>query len=77
MPASRRASTTTVNWEHIRKIGLTGGDVQRRIANAKLDATFLLADVDVVTTYVLYHVNRTKPENLLHRFFRRGDRPSP
>ena len=43
--------------------------VQRRLVNAKLDATFLLADVEVVTTYLLYHVNRTKLENLLHRFF--------
>lgn len=60
------------NREHIHKIGVTGGDVQRRIANAKLDATFLLADVEVVTTYVLYHVNRTKLENVLHRFFAPG-----
>ena len=57
------------NREMIHKIGVTGGDVQRRIVNAKLDATFLLADVEVVTTYLLYHVNRTKLENLLHRFF--------
>lgn len=60
------------NREHIHKIGVTSGDVQRRIANAKLDATFLLADVEVVTTYVLYHINRTKLENLLHRFFAPG-----
>ena len=60
------------NRELIHKIGVTGGDVQRRIANAKLDATFLLADVEVVTTYVLYHINRTKLENLLHRFFAPG-----
>lgn len=58
--------------EFIHKIGVTGGDVQRRIANAKLDATFLLGDVEVVTTYQLYHVDRTKLENLLHRFFAPG-----
>ena len=62
----------TAHRELIHKIGVTGGDVQRRIANAKVDATFLLADVEVVTTYVLYHVNRTKLENLLHRFFAPG-----
>lgn len=60
------------NRELIHKIGVTGGDVQRRITNARLDATFLLADVEVVTTYVLYHVDRTKLENLLHRFFAPG-----
>ena len=60
------------NREVIHKIGVTGGDVQRRIVNAKLDATFLLADVELVTTYVLYHIDRTKLENLLHRFFAPG-----
>ena len=60
------------NRELIHKIGVTGGDVQRRIVNAKLDATFLLADVEVVTTYVLYHIDRTKLENLLHKFFAPG-----
>jgi hypothetical protein len=61
-----------VNRELIHKIGVTGGDVQRRLTNAKLDATFLLADVEVVTTYTLYHINRTKLENLLHTFFAPG-----
>lgn len=56
----------------IHKIGVTIGDVPRRIANAKLDATYLLADVEVVTTYQLYHINQTKLENLLHRVFERG-----
>jgi hypothetical protein len=58
--------------ELIHKIGVTGGDVQRRIINAKVDATFLLADVEVVTTYTLYHISRTKLENLLHKFFAPG-----
>ncbi|AHG91857.1 helicase A859L containing protein [Gemmatirosa kalamazoonensis] len=53
----------------IHKIGVTGGDVAGRIGNAKLDPTYLLADVEVVTTYQLYHINRTKLENLLHRVF--------
>ena len=53
----------------IHKIGVTGGKVPRRIANAKLDPTYLLADVEVVTTYALYNIDRTKLENLLHRVF--------
>jgi hypothetical protein len=60
------------NRDVIHKIGVTGGDVQRRIVNAKVDATFLLADVEVVTTYVLYHIDRAKLEHLLHRFFAPG-----
>lgn len=57
------------NREVLHKIGVTGGDVQKRIANAKLDATFLLADVEVVATYALYNINRSKLENLIHRVF--------
>lgn len=53
----------------LHKIGVTGGDVAKRIANAKLDPTFLLADVEVVATYKLSNINRTKLENLIHRIF--------
>jgi len=57
------------NVNVLHKIGVTGGDVDRRITNAKLDPTFLMADVEVIATYELYNINRTKLENLLHRFF--------
>lgn len=53
----------------IHKIGVTGGDVKKRIANAKLDPTFLMADVEIVATYTLYNINRSKLENLIHKFF--------
>ncbi len=56
----------------VHKIGVTGGSVERRIANAKLDPTFLLADVEVVATYRLYNINRSKLENLIHRVFERA-----
>jgi hypothetical protein len=57
------------NRELIHKIGVTGMPVEKRIANAKLDPTFLLADVEVVATYTLYNIHRTKLENLIHRIF--------
>lgn len=57
------------NRDVIHKIGVTGGKVEKRIANAKLDPTFLMAEVDVVATYKLSNINRTKLENLLHKFF--------
>jgi len=57
------------NRSVLHKIGVTGGDVARRIINAKLDATFLLADVEIVATYDLYNINRTRLENLIHRVF--------
>lgn len=55
--------------EVIHKIGVTGNDVQSRIASARVDPTFLLADVEIVATYELFNVNRVKLENLIHRFF--------
>jgi hypothetical protein len=53
----------------LHKIGVTGGDVARRVSNAKLDPTFLLADVEIIATYELFNINRTKLENLIHRIF--------
>lgn len=56
----------------LHKIGVTGGSIERRIANAKLDPTFLMADVEVIATYKLYNINRTKLENIIHRIFDRA-----
>ena len=55
--------------ELIHKIGVTGGKVETRIANADKDATYLLAEVDVVATYKLHNLNRTRLENIFHRLF--------
>lgn len=60
------------NRDVLHKIGVTGGDVARRIANARLDPTFLMADVEIVATYTLYHINRVKLEKLIHRIFARA-----
>lgn len=57
------------NRSVIHKIGVTGGDVKQRIANAKKDPTYLLADVEIVATFKLANINRTKLEKLLHKFF--------
>jgi hypothetical protein len=57
------------NRELVHKIGVTGGSVEKRIAHAQLEPTFLMADVEVVATYELYNINRTKLENLIHRIF--------
>ena len=53
----------------LHKIGVTGGSVERRIANARLEPTYLLADVEIVSTYKLMNVNRARLETLLHRVF--------
>ncbi|WP_444924911.1 GIY-YIG nuclease family protein [Microbulbifer sp. DLAB2-AF] len=57
------------NRNVIHKIGITGGKVEQRIANAKLEPTYLMADVEIVATYNLANVNRSKLEKIIHRFF--------
>lgn len=52
----------------LHKIGVTGGDVKSRIANAKKDPTYLLAEVEIVATFKLANINRKKLEALLHKF---------
>jgi hypothetical protein len=51
------------------KIGVTGGKIETRISNAENEATYLLAKVEVVASYKLFGINRTKLENLFHRLF--------
>lgn len=68
----RSLSTEPFVAEHrelINKIGVTGGTVESRTVNASHDATYLLAEVEVVATYKLAEINRTKLENLFHRIF--------
>lgn len=55
--------------ELIHKIGVTGGKVETRIAGAEKDATYLLAEVEVIATYKLHNLNRTRLENIFHRLF--------
>lgn len=57
------------NRSVIHKIGVTGGSVKKRIANAEKDPTYLLAKVEVVETYKLSNINPGKLEKLLHKFF--------
>lgn len=56
----------------IHKIGVTGGQAERRFMNAEKEPTFLLAGVEVVATFKLINIDRVALENLLHRFFAPG-----
>lgn len=57
------------NRDLVHKIGVTNMSVEKRIAGAQLQPTFLMANVEIVATYELYNINRTKLENLIHRIF--------
>ena len=68
----RSKSPLPIFAEHrdvLHKIGVTGGKVERRIANAKLEPTFLMAEVEIVATYEIFNIDRSKLENLIHRIF--------
>jgi len=56
------------NRSIVHKIGVTGGELKQRLGNVKYDPTFLMADVEVVATYKLANVNRTKLEKIFHKF---------
>lgn len=53
----------------VHKIGVTGGDVKARLANARNDSTYLLADVEIVATFKLANINAKRLEALIHKFF--------
>lgn len=69
----RSHSTHPYVLEHrevIHKIGVTGNaKLQSRFANAENESTYLLAGVEVVATYTLVNIHRTRMEKLLHRVF--------
>ena len=59
----------TEHRELIHKIGVTGGKVESRIANALSDPTYLMSEVEIVATYKLVDINRSKLEKIFHRLF--------
>lgn len=68
----RSKSDHPVVAEHrdlVHKIGVTNMPVEQRIAGARLQPTFLMADVEIVAQYQLFNINRTRLERLIHRVF--------
>lgn len=55
--------------EYLHKIGVTSGSVERRVANARNDATYLMADVEIVATYTVLNTHAGKLEKLIHKVF--------
>jgi hypothetical protein len=51
------------------KIGFSKIAVEERVKNAKLEPTYLMADVRIVMVYKCYNMNTQKLEQLLHNFF--------
>lgn len=51
------------------KIGYATSSVEKRIANAANESTYLMASVPHVSSYKCFNMNAQKFENLLHTFF--------
>lgn len=55
--------------QNLYKIGYATTLVEKRIANAEKEPTYLMAPVHHVSSYKCYNMNAQKFENLLHTFF--------
>ena len=51
------------------KIGYSTTSIEKRIANAAKEPTYLMAPVKIVAGYQCYNMNAQKFENLIHTFF--------
>ncbi len=60
------------NREILHKIGLTTGDPEKRVSNAKKETTYLFAAVELVAVYQLANINCKAFESLLHKFLARA-----
>ena len=67
--AEAETLVAAMNPDLIHKVGVTTSKVETRIAGARLEPTFLMADVEIVASYKLYNIDRAKLEKLIHRIF--------
>jgi hypothetical protein len=61
--------TQIAEMKDLHKIGFSRGPVEKRIANAAKQPTYLMAPVEIVADYRAYNVKISVLENLLHRVF--------
>ena len=66
---SKSSHPEIANKKDLYKIGYSTTPVNHRIKNASKEPTYLLADVDIVSSYKTYNLNAQKFEHLVHRFF--------
>lgn len=69
---SKSTDATISSIKNLYKIGFTTQTVEERITNAKNDATYLYADVDIVATWEVYNIKAVDFENALHQLFKRA-----
>jgi len=55
--------------QNLYKVGFSTTTVEKRIANAENEPTYLMSPVQIIAEYEAYNMNTQKFEKLLHRFF--------
>ena len=66
---SKSTDPDITKYRHLYKIGFTTQTVEERIANAKNEATYLYADVEIVAVWKVYNVKTVNIENAIHHLF--------
>lgn len=66
---SKSTQKDIASIENLYKIGFSKTDVKERIKNAAKEATYLMADVHLISSIKCYNFNPQKFELLIHRFF--------
>jgi len=58
--------------KNLYKIGYSTTSIEKRIANAANEPTYLMAPVKTISAFKCYNMNAQKFENLIHTFFGRA-----
>jgi hypothetical protein len=66
---SKSTNPAILSIPNLYKIGFSTTPVEERIKNALQEPTYLMADVQIITTYKCYNINPQKFENFIHSFF--------
>ena len=66
---SKSAREEIAKEPNLYKIGYSSGPIEERTKNASEDPTYLMADVQIVTSFECYNLNPQKLELILHKFF--------
>lgn len=68
---SKSQNPQIANIPNLYKIGVTTGDLNKRLSNAENESTYLYAPVTIVAEYEVYNFNARKLETTLHHILSR------
>lgn len=66
---SKSKKEEIASLKNLYKIGYSSTSVQERIKNAENEPTYLMAPVNIESSWMCYNMNAQKFESLIHRFF--------